>query len=112
MVALSALWENLGINYLTFDYLSKYNLQTAIADGVATSVVLATGKGADFALASAAMPINIVIDAEAMDVTGRSADTLTVIRGQRGTTAVAHSTGTLNVKALLPVEMPFIKQCN
>lgn len=84
----------------------------AIADlasgitNVATSITLATGKGALFPDPSADGAFNVPLynstdytapwldpDVEIVRVTARSTDTLTVTRAQEGTSAVAHNTG-------------------
>jgi len=66
---------------------------------VATTVVLEAGDGANF---PSTYNYHITIDDEIMAVTNRSTDTLTVIRAQEGTAAVAHYDGAdvrLNITA-------------
>ncbi len=63
----------------------RTTLATALADGVGTSVVVATNRGESFAAGDA-----VKIDNEVMFITGVSNDTLTVTRGDAGTTAAAH----------------------
>lgn len=85
----------LGIDDLKLGYTTAYTLATALASG-ATTVSLSSG-GADFAAASAENPIEftVVTDGvgEKMLVTARAGNDLTVTRGEFGTTAVAHTTG-------------------
>jgi hypothetical protein len=77
------------------------NASTTLASGITnvqTSVTLATGTGALFpALSGAnffyATIVNGSNQIEIVKVTARSSDTLTVVRGQEGTTARAYSTG-------------------
>lgn len=81
------------------------NLASGITN-VATSITLATGKGALFPDPSADGAFNVPLynstdytapwldpDVEIVRVTARSTDTLTVTRAQEGTSAVAHNTG-------------------
>lgn len=103
-------WKMVGIAEMLLGYKASYDLQTALSDGVGTTVVVASGQGANFALASTNNPIQIMIGAEVMMVTARSGDSLTVTRAALGTTGVAHSTGTGNVKSIIEVQMPFTNQ--
>lgn len=80
-------------------------LGAAIADGVATTITLDTGQGVAYANASVTKPDKIMIENEIMYVTGRSTDTLTVIRGRDGTTAAAHADASV-VKHLTSVRLP------
>jgi hypothetical protein len=65
-------------------------LNTSI-DGAVTTVVAVAGGGAIFP----ATPFYLSCEYEVMKCTGRSADVLTVVRGQDGTTAAAHTAGAI-----------------
>lgn len=77
------------------------NASTTLASGITnvqTSVTLATGTGALFPALSGsnffyATIVNASNQIEIVKCTARSSDTLTVVRGQEGTTARAYSTG-------------------
>lgn len=81
--------------------LVKNNAFSTLASGitnVATSITLAAGTGSRFPAAGGAdyfyaTLINTSNQLEVVKVTARSTDTLTVVRGQDGTTARAYSTG-------------------
>jgi hypothetical protein len=65
----------------------------------ATSLAVATGEGARF---PSTFPYHISIDSEILQVTARTTDTLTVVRGQESTAGAAHSLGAavrLNITA-------------
>lgn len=73
-------------------------LASGINDSV-TSLDVAAGEGAKFPLT---YPFHITIDDEILSCTNRSTDTLTVVRGQQGTTPAGHSAGaeiSLNITA-------------
>jgi hypothetical protein len=76
-------------------------LGVALADGVGTTVTVATGEQLRFAVGDV-----IMVENEKMRITayGGGADQLTVVRGVFGTTAVAHLINTLvvNLGAALP----------
>ena len=65
------------------------SLASGVTD-VATSWALAAGEGAKF---PAAGDFHVTCEDEIAKVTARSTDTLTVVRAQEGTTAVAHDAG-------------------
>lgn len=81
--------------------LVKNNAFSTLASGitnVATSITVAAGTGSRFPAAGGAdyfyaTLINTSNQLEVVKVTARSTDTLTVVRGQDGTTARAYSTG-------------------
>lgn len=81
--------------------LVKNNAFSTLASGitnVATTITLAAGTGSRFPAAGGAdyfyaTLINTSNQLEVVKVTARSTDTLTVVRGQDGTTARAYSTG-------------------
>src|SRR5678815_117843 len=93
MVA-SATWEVVGVNEVALGYVAKDDLLTTLASATGVSVVVGAGQGVHYAAASTGVPIRIAVDSEAMDVTGATGDTLTVIRGVGGTTGAAHTSGT------------------
>lgn len=66
--------------------LPRTTLGAALADGVATSVVLATDAGESFAAGDV-----IRVEDEYMTISSISNDTLTVVRGALGSTGVAHA---------------------
>lgn len=69
----------------------RTTLQTTLADGVGTAVVLPTDQGERFAAGDL-----ILIESEAMLITGMGGaggDTATVTRGAAGTVAAAHTAG-------------------
>ena len=72
-------------------------LNGAVDDVVTTWTVV---DGTDF---PAAFPYHVSADAEIAEVTGKTGNVLTVIRGQEGTTAAAHSNGT-DVELLVTAE--------
>jgi len=59
-----------------------------VLDASETGVDVATGGGASFAVGQ-----TILIESEQMYITGKSIDTLTVVREVNGTTAATHATG-------------------
>lgn len=68
---------------------AKASLAAAITD-TDTSLIVNTGAGALF---PSTYPFHITIEDEILSCTNRSTDTMTVVRAQQGTTAVAHSMG-------------------
>lgn len=74
-------------------------LQTGL-DADDTSVVLDTGEGALF---GSVTPYHVVIDEEVLEVTTRTGDTLTVVRGVESTTATTHNQGA-DVEMLITAE--------
>ena len=85
---------------------SSTSVATTLASGindVATTITLATGTGASFMGGITLAPGNVDQFTAALDVdttneeivfvTARSGDTLTVVRGQAGTTNITHTAG-------------------
>lgn len=85
---------------------SSTSVATTLASGVndtTTTITLATGTGASFMGGITLAPGNVdqftaaldvdTINEEIIFVTARSGDTLTVVRGQAGTTNIAHTAG-------------------
>jgi hypothetical protein len=70
-------------------------LATGGITNVATTLTLTAGHGARFPTIASGSQFRVRVDDEIMIVTlhGASSDTMTVTRGQEGTTAVAHSAG-------------------
>jgi len=69
--------------------LAEGTLNTTMNDSV-TSLVLGSGQGAKFPSSG---DFRVTVENEIMLCTSRSTDTLTVTRGQEGTTNVAHTAG-------------------
>jgi hypothetical protein len=85
---------------------SSTSVATTLSAGindVATTITLATGTGASFMGGITLAPGNVDQFTAALDVdttneeivfvTGRSGDTLTIVRGQAGTTNISHTAG-------------------
>lgn len=90
-------------------------------DSVATSLALTAGHGARLPNPTISGAFNLVWwnatdypdpsddpNKEIVRCTARSSDTLTVTRGQEGSTAVAHNTGGKTYKMILPVTQKFV----
>jgi hypothetical protein len=96
----------LGIDDLKIGYMRQYVLASAMTTTDTTCVL--TSGGGDFAGATSSTPIELTVITggvgEKMLVTARSGNTLTVTRGQMGTTAATHAANDV-AKAIFEVDV-------